>query len=81
MDFTELIAKRRMVRNFTDDPVDPRAIERILDIAQRGPSAGFTQGQDFIVVTDPEMKMKLAELCSEKSYTEKDSTPSSQKHR
>lgn len=75
MNFTELISKRRMVRNFTDEAVDPQAIERILDIAQRGPSAGFTQGQDFIVVTDPEMKQKLAELCTEKAYVEKGFDP------
>lgn len=70
MDFTELISKRRMVRNFTDEAVDDEVLERILDIGQRGPSAGFTQGQDFIIVTDPEMKQKLAELCTEKSYVE-----------
>lgn len=70
MDFTEIVRKRRMVRNFTDEAIDDEVLERILDIGQRGPSAGFTQGQDFIVVTDPEMKQKLAELCTEKSYVE-----------
>ncbi|MFN8564401.1 MAG: nitroreductase family protein [Anaerolineae bacterium] len=41
------------MRNFSDEPVDPAAIDRILDAAKHGPSAGFTQGQDFVVVTDP----------------------------
>ena len=68
MDFYDLLAKRRMVRNFTDEPVDAAAIERILEAAQRGPSAGFTQGQDFIVVTDGKMKKQIAELCHESSY-------------
>lgn len=75
MDFTELLNKRRMVRNFTDEHVDEDVLERILDIGQRGPSAGFTQGQDFIVVTDPAMKQKLAELCTEKNYVEKGFDP------
>ena len=70
MDFYELIHRRRMVRNFTDAPVAGEAIDRILEAARHGPSAGFTQGQDLIVVTDPAMKRKLAELCTEKSYTE-----------
>lgn len=70
MNFYDLVKKRRMVRNFTDEPVSNEAIERILDTARRGPSAGFTQGQDFIVVTDEAMKQKLAEFCTEKSYTE-----------
>lgn len=70
MDFAEVVGKRRMVRNFTDEPVDEAVIQRILAIAQRGPSAGFSQGQDFIVVTDPDMKQGLAELCTEKSYVE-----------
>ncbi len=70
MDFYDLIAKRRMVRNFTDEPVSDEAIDRILDAARRGPSAGFTQGQDFIVVTDAAMKRQLAEFCGESFYTE-----------
>ena len=68
MDFYELVNKRRMVRNFSADPVDPAAIERILDAAKHGPSAGFTQGQDFIIVTDPTMKQRLADFCGEAEY-------------
>ncbi len=70
MDFYELVNKRRMVRNFTDEPVSDEAIDRILDAARHGPSAGFTQGQDFIVVTDPAMRRKLAQICGEKEYTD-----------
>ena len=68
MDFTELIHKRRMVRNFTTDPIPTDALQRILDAARRGPSAGFTQGQDFIIVTDPATKKQIAQLCHEESY-------------
>ncbi len=70
MDFYELVNKRRMVRNFTADPVDPAALERILEAARHGPSAGFTQGQDLIVVTDADMKLRLAQFCEEPSYVE-----------
>ena len=70
MDFYELVNKRRMVRNFTDEPVADDVIDRILEAAKHGPSAGFTQGQDFIVVTDPAMKQRLAGFCEEPSYTQ-----------
>jgi nitroreductase len=69
MDFSELVRKRRMVRNFTAEPVDPAAIDRILDAARRGPSAGFTQGQSFVVVTRPDLKAEIAALCHEEEYT------------
>lgn len=68
MEFYDLVHKRRMVRNFTSDPVDPAALERILEAAAHGPSAGFTQGQDVIVVTDPDMRKRLAALCGEDEY-------------
>ncbi len=32
---------------------------------------GITQGQSFVVVTSPEMKAKLAELCGEKEMMER----------
>ena len=75
MDFHELVRKRRMVRNFKSDPVAPEALDRILEAARRGPSAGFTQGQDFVLVQDPERKRQIAELCGESSYTERGFAP------
>lgn len=70
MDFREVVLKRRMVRHFSPEPVDPEAIKRILDLARHAPSAGFTQGQSFVVVTQPELKQKIARLCDEESYVE-----------
>ncbi|MEY2399849.1 MAG: hypothetical protein QOJ00_3023 [Actinomycetota bacterium] len=49
-----MIAKRKMVRAFTTDPVDRAALDRILDAARRAPSAGFTQGWGFLVLVGPE---------------------------
>jgi nitroreductase len=59
-----------MVRNYTDDPVDPAAVERILDTARRAPSAGFSQGQSFVVVTDHELRHRIADLADEPAYIE-----------
>ena len=41
-----------MVRSFTDEPIDGAVVERILDVARRGPSAGYSQGVEFVVVAD-----------------------------
>jgi nitroreductase len=52
MDFYEAIRKRRMVRSFTGEPVAPEIVDRIMDAARRGPSAGYSQGVEFLVITD-----------------------------
>ena len=53
MDFQEVVRRRRMVRTFTGEPVPKESLERILDNAVRGPSAGFSQGQSFLLLTEP----------------------------
>jgi nitroreductase len=70
MEFADVVRKRRMVRHFTAEPVPRETVERMLDLARHAPSAGFTQGQSFVVVTDPEMKRRVAEVCGEQHYVE-----------
>jgi nitroreductase len=70
MEFADVVRKRRMVRHFTAEPVPRQTVERMLDLARHAPSAGFTQGQSFVVVTDPEMKRRVAEVCGEQHYVE-----------
>jgi nitroreductase len=70
MEFADVARKRRMVRHFTAEPVPRETVERMLDLARHAPSAGFTQGQSFVVVTDPEMKRRVAEVCGEQHYVE-----------
>jgi nitroreductase len=71
MEFRDVVLKRRMVRNFTDQPVDKETIERILDLARHAPSAGFTQGQSFVVITDQEVKRNIGRLCGEDEYIDR----------
>jgi nitroreductase len=68
MEFRDIVLKRRMVRNFADKPVDPAIIDRILEFTRHAPSAGFTQGQSFIVVTSPDAKKEIAATCEEEEY-------------
>lgn len=46
-----VILRRRMVRNYTDEPVAEELVEQLLDLAVHAPSAGFTQGVTFQVLT------------------------------
>lgn len=39
-----------MVRDFSDEPVPPAVVDRILGHALHAPSAGFTQGWAFVVL-------------------------------
>ncbi len=66
--FSRLVRARRMVRAYRPEPVDPAVIDRMLDIARRGPSAGFSQGESFVVVTDPEVRSEIARACGEPAY-------------
>lgn len=68
MELKDAILKRRMVRNFADKPVPPEIIERIVDLTRHAPSAGFTQGQSFIIVTQPELRKAIADTCQEEEY-------------
>lgn len=70
MEFGDVVRKRRMVRHFTNQEIAPEVVERMLDLARHAPSAGFTQGQSFVVVTQPELKKEIARLCGEEYYVE-----------
>ncbi|MDQ4007908.1 MAG: nitroreductase family protein [Actinomycetota bacterium] len=54
MEFRDVVRRRRMVRRYTDEPVDPAVIDRMLEHATRAPSAGFSQGWAFLVLDRPE---------------------------
>lgn len=64
-----------MVRSYTDEPVERDVIDRILDTARRAPSAGHSQGQAFVVVTDRDTRRRVAELADEPAYVAKGFDP------
>lgn len=68
MEFQDVLARRRMVRNYTDEPIEPEVLARVADAATRAPSAGFSQGQAVVVVTDPDVRMAIATAASEEAY-------------
>jgi nitroreductase len=61
MEFRDLLRRRRMIRHYTGQPVDREVLEDIAATLRRAPSAGYSQGQRFLVVTDPELLARIAE--------------------
>ncbi|QSB14482.1 nitroreductase family protein [Natronosporangium hydrolyticum] len=54
MEFAEVVRRRRMVRNYDPDRPVPEAVrDRLLAHALRAPSAGFSQGWGFLVLSEP----------------------------
>jgi FMN reductase [NAD(P)H] len=60
-----VLSRRRMVRHYVDEPVPLDVLERILASVRRAPSAGFSQGQRLVVITEPERRRAVAELLGE----------------
>lgn len=54
MELSEALRRRRMVRAFTGDPVEPTVLDALLDAARRAPSAGHSQGVRFVVLDTPD---------------------------
>jgi nitroreductase len=53
MEMTEAIRRRRMTRNFSGRPLPDGLVDRLLADALRAPSAGNTQGLEFVVLEGP----------------------------
>jgi nitroreductase len=60
METWDAIRARRNVRDFTDTPISPADLDRILEAARRTPSARNTQPWDLVVVTEREELERLA---------------------
>lgn len=54
MEFRDVVTARRMVRAYDPTrPVPDRTLTDLLELAIRAPSAGFSQGWDFVVLRSP----------------------------
>lgn len=55
MEFGEVVRRRRMVRNYDPDrPLPEGLLDRLVDVALRAPTAGFTQGVSFLILDRPD---------------------------
>jgi nitroreductase len=62
METWDAITSRRNVRSFTDQPIPPAELDRILEAGRRSPSSQNWQPWDFILVTDRDQLRELAQV-------------------
>jgi nitroreductase len=65
-DTLELIISRQSDRKYSDKPVEKEKLERIIEAGRMAPSACNAQPWKFILVTDQELIIKIAEAASAK---------------
>jgi nitroreductase len=66
MEFGEVLRRRRMIRSYDlAQPVPPAAIDAVLAAALRAPSAGFTQGISFLVLSSDAERERFWRLTSD----------------
>ncbi|NMP23697.1 nicotinate-nucleotide--dimethylbenzimidazole phosphoribosyltransferase [Sulfobacillus harzensis] len=58
----KVIWARRDIRIFLPDPVPDATLARILDAGHRGPSVGFMQPWNFVIIRDQETRRRLQAL-------------------
>ncbi len=64
--FLELVQSRQSDRAYSDKPVEPDKLERILEAARVAPSACNAQPWKIIVVSDAEKRMQVADATANK---------------
>jgi nitroreductase len=70
MEFSSVLAKRRSVRGYLRDSVPPDTIDEIVDLARRAPTAGFSQGIDFVVVDEPGLVGEFWEMTTDPAHAD-----------
>ena len=65
-DILNFINSRQSDRKYSDKPVEKEKLERIIEAGRMAPSACNAQPWKFIVVTDPELVLKVADAASAK---------------
>lgn len=75
MELGDVLRRRRMCRNFGEDPVPAEVVDRLLDRARRAPSAGNTQGWSFLVLEGRDQLDAFWEVESDPTWRESPTLP------
>ncbi len=73
MELLDVINSRRSVRNYIDKEVDKSILSKIIESGIVAPSAKNLQPWYYVVVTNKELKNKIAELLNAKNIEQKKS--------
>lgn len=64
MDFKDLVQRRRSIRKFSDQPLDPEEVHAILRAALMSPTSKGCRAWQFVVVDDASIIARLAQAKS-----------------
>lgn len=70
MHVLEAIERRHSVRTYSDRPVDPAILRKLVEAAHQAPSSRNLQPWEFIVVTDPAVKRELRVAANDQAQVE-----------
>jgi len=62
MGIIEIIKSRRSIRKYKQTPVEDEKLNTVLEAARWAPSAGNRQPWEFIIVKDPRIRRKVADI-------------------
>ena len=68
MDFFRLVDERRSMRKYADTPVDEEKLQKILETANRAPSAGNMQGYEIYLVRRLEQRQALVKAAGDQEF-------------
>src|SRR2546423_14811373 len=69
MELWSVLRKRKMIRNFDGRPVPRDVVDRVLSAALHAPSAGFSQGNEYLVIDEPDALATYWRLTDEPEVT------------
>ncbi len=68
MEVLEAIRTRRSIRKYKPEPIPDGDLKKIMEAARLAPSAGNRQPWRFVVVRDPETKVKMGEAARDQTW-------------
>jgi nitroreductase len=68
MDFFKIVEDRRSMRKFAEIPVEEEKLHKILETANRAPSAGNLQGYEIYVVRKLEQRQALVKAAGDQEF-------------
>jgi nitroreductase len=68
VELTEAVRRRRMTRNFSGRPLAGEVVDALLDGALRAPSAGNTQGREFVVLSGADQTRRYWEASTDEAW-------------
>ena len=77
MEFSELLVKRRSIRNYEDKPVPIDIIKAIIDDSIKAPNAGNMQLWRFVIVSDKQWMKKISDSCKRSILNDIQNNPQS----